>query len=343
MKGRIVIHACVLAPLFVFAVAFQTAAQDAGRRASFTRGGWAGAKYVAMGKAAEVIVDDVYSIYWNPAGLAGLKERERLSPEEIRDRARKGDVASITEDDLIHFSEEKGTRTVFQIGASATQLDAEREAGFGGAAFNIFGGVMGAGVYSTRSTGIQGRDESGNPTSKLDYSGSVGYLSYGWASGVSSLGISVKGLYEKIGEVAYYGGGIDVGTQVDVIPFLRVGFVVTDIGAAMKPDKRYEGIDNRYDFAAPTVRVSLALTSQQSDFTLAMSAVRKLEQKEEYELNIGIRYNIYKNLAAYVGLNDKLFTTGASFTIWGIEAAYAFSYDNINDGYNHTVSALINL
>lgn len=315
-------------------------AQDAGRRASYTRGGWAGAKYVAMGKAAEVIVDDVYAIYWNPAGLAGLKERERLSPEEIQRRAREGSVGSISEEDLVRFSDDAATRTVFQIGISAAMLDIEREAGFGGVAFNLFGGVMGMGVYSIQSKGIETRDEGGNLTGKLDYSGSVGYLSYAWTSGISSIGFSLKGLYEKIGEVGYYGGGLDIGTQVDVIPFLRVGFVVMDIGTGLKPDKQYENIENEYDFGSPTLKLSMALTSRQSDFILAFSVVRKLEQ-EEYELNVGISYQLIKNMAVYVGMNDTQFSSGLSVKVWGLEVGYAFSYDNIDAGYNNIVSVTL--
>ncbi|HPQ53319.1 MAG TPA: hypothetical protein PK253_08695 [Spirochaetota bacterium] len=315
-------------------------AQDAGSRASYTRGGWAGAKYVAMGRAAEVIVDDVYAIYWNPAGLAGLKERERLSTEEIQRRAREGSVGSISEEDLVRFSDDTATRTVFQIGISAAKLDIEREAGFGGIAFNLFGGVMGMGLYSIQSKDIEARDESGNLMGKLDYSGSVGYLSYAWTSGISSIGFSLKGLYEKVGDVGYYGGGVDIGTQVDVIPFLRVGFVVMDIGTGLKPDKQYENIENEYDFGSPSLKLSMALTSRQSDFILAFSIVRKLEQ-EEYDLNVGISYQLIKNMAVYVGMNDTEFSSGLSMKVWGLEVAYAFSYDNIDAGYNNIVSVTL--
>ena len=33
-----------------------------GSRASYTKGGWVGAKYIAMGKAAEATVNDVFAI-----------------------------------------------------------------------------------------------------------------------------------------------------------------------------------------------------------------------------------------------------------------------------------------
>lgn len=327
--------------IFVF-TAMPLSAQDAGSRASFTRGGWAGAKYVAMGRAAEIMVDDVFSIYWNPAGLTGLKEREHLTPEQISERARSGKVSSITEEDLIRFSDETGPRTVFQIGVSAAMVDVEREAGFAGVAFNIFKGVMGTGLYSIQSRKIESRDESGNYIKDITYSGSVGYLSYAWITGVTSVGISLKGLYEKIGEVGYYGAGADAGAQVEVIPFFRVGFVVMDIGTGLKPDGTYEYIENKYDFGSPTIKISAALTSRESNFTLALSAVRKLEQKD-YELNLGLAYNLATNMTVYGGLSDSFFTAGLSFKLWNLEAAYAFSYDNIDSGYNNIVSLTLEL
>jgi hypothetical protein len=345
MKAVLHTYPALIASALMLAIALSdpAGAQEAGSRASYTRGGWAGAKYVAMGKAAEVVVDDVYSIYWNPAGLAGLKEQERLTAEEIRDRAKKGDVNSISEEDLIRFSDDRQSRTAFQIGMSAAMLDIEREAGFAGAAFSMFGGVMGMGAYSIQSKDIESRDEQGNLLGKLNYSGSVAYLSYGWASGVSSLGVSLKVLYEKIGDVGYYGGGVDVGTQVEGIPFIRVGFVVMDIGTGLKPDKRYDNISDEYEFGSPSIKLSVALTSQLSDFVAALSAVRKLEQEDEYEVNVGLSYNIARNMSIYVGLNDSLFTTGMSVHFFGVEAAYAFSYDRIDAGYNNIVSLTIGL
>lgn len=315
-------------------------AQDAGSRAAFTRGGFAGAKYLAMGRASEVVVDDVFAIYWNPAGLVGLKENERLSAEEIRERAKKGDVSTITEEDLIRFSDDEGPRTVFQLGVSAALLDIEREAGFSGVAFTAFKGVLGMGAYTIQSRNIESRDESGNYVKDIGYSGSVGYLSYAWVSGVTSIGVSLKGLYEKIGEYSYYGGGIDAGVQTEVVPFLRVGCMVSDIAAGLKPIKSYEYIDDRYDFASPSIKVSAAVTSRESDFVLAVTGVRKLESKD-YELNLGVSYALTESISAYGGLSDSYFTAGLSVNIFNMEFGYAFCYDNINSGYNNIVSLMV--
>lgn len=312
-------------------------AQDAGSRASFTRGGWAGARYVAMGKAAEVIVDDVFAIYWNPAGLSELKGKKSLTPEQIKDRAKKGDMDKISEEDLIKFSEADTGRSFVNAGFSAAMLDVEREAGFAGVAFNMFKGVMGAGLLYIQSRDIEARDVSGNYLKKMNYAASTGFLSYAWNSGVSSFGFSIKGLNEKIGDVEYIGGGLDVGTQIELIPFFKIGFVIQDIGTGLKPMRSYENIKNKYDFGSPSLKLSAALTNRTSDFLIAVTGVKKLEQ-ERYEFNVGIQYELYRQTSIYIGLNDSRFASGISVKIYGLDISYAFAYDNINLGYNNVVS-----
>ena len=313
------------------------AEDDAGSRASFTRGGWAGAKYIAMGKAAEAVVDDVYSIYWNPAGLRELLEKENLTPEEIKNRAERGELESITEDDLVNFSEEDYTKSFVLIGASLALLDIEREAGFMGVAFNMFGGVVGFGLYSIQSRDIESRDEAGNYIADIDYTASAGYISYGWASGVASFGLTVKGLNEKIGDYGYYGCGIDIGAQIELIPFLKLGFIIQDVRTGLKPYEDYRNIENKYDFASPVIKLSAAITNRASDFVISFTSIKKLEQ-EEYEFNFGFQYNILKYSSLYFGLNDSLLSSGISFNIFGVEATYAFSFDRIDSGYNNIVS-----
>lgn len=315
----------------------QLAAQDAGSRASFTRSGWVGSRYIAMGKAAEAIADDVYAIYWNPAGLVDLGEQQTLSPDDIREKVQKGDVKGISEQDLIRFSDEGDTRSFVQAGVSAALLDVEREAGFAGIAFGLGKGVMGCGLYLIQSRGIEGRDDSGNYTGDLDYVASTGFLSYGFNTGLASMGLSLKGMQERIGESTYYGAAADFGANVDVLPFLRLSFVIQDIGQTMQGDESEEEMKRRYDFGYPSLKVSAALTNRNRDFTLAVSGVKKIEQ-EKYELNGGIQYNVSGALSLHMGLNEANFAAGLSIHLLGMNIGYAFSVDNIDYGYNNIVS-----
>ena len=113
-------------------------------------------------------------------------------------------------------------------------------------------------MYSIQSLGIETRDETGLLTGTADYRGSAAYLSYAFSAGVSSIGFTVKGLQEKIADVSYYGGGLDVGIQTELFPFLRAGFVIQDIGTGLKTISKQPGISNEYDFGRPELRLSVA-------------------------------------------------------------------------------------
>jgi len=314
-------------------------AGGSGSRASFTRGGWAGARYAAMGMAAEVITDDVYAMYWNPAGLTELKGKKQLSITEIKEKARTGKVDEISEGDLLKFSDEQVRQSFFQVGFSGASLDIERNAGFAGFAFNLFRGVLGIGVYSIYSPDIESRNESGDYLKKLNYTASEAFISYSWTAGISSLGFSLKTLYEQIGETMYAGPGADIGIQVYVLPFLKIGFMAQDLGTFLYPVDSAEDVEKRYDFASPVLRLGAAFYSD-SGIVLAISAVKKLEQ-EDYDYGFGIQYDVMKNFALYLGLNNSLFSAGAGIDIGGMNISYAFSVDNIDYGYNNMVSVTL--
>ncbi len=326
----------------VFSFNILIAGEDAGSRASYTRTGWVGARYVALGKAAEVIVDDAFAIYWNPAGLCDLSGRESLSIDEIKAKAKKGDVDDIKEEDLVTFSEGEDRNGAAQIVASGAMLAIEREAGFAGAGFSLWGGVFGAGLYSIRSDDIVTRDVDGYKTGTTSYSGNIGYLSYGKYIGDTAVGLSIKGLYEKIGEYSYSGAGADLGVQTEIIPFFKVGFVLQDIGTGLYPMDNYPDVEKEYDLGNMSMKLSAAITTRGSDFIIAFSGVKKIEQ-EQYEINVGMQYDLSQFMAIYLGLNDSFFSSGVSFSIWGTEIAYAFAYDKIDYGYNNIVSVKIAL
>ncbi len=68
------------------------------------------------------------------------------------------------------------------------------------------------------------------------------------------MGLSLKGMQERIGESTYYGAAADFGANVDVLPFLRLSFVIQDIGQTMQGDDSEEKMKRRYDFGYPRSR-----------------------------------------------------------------------------------------
>jgi opacity protein-like surface antigen len=327
--------------LFFIVILFFTGnlfAENAGSRGAFTRGGWAGARYVAAGMTGEVLANDVFAIYWNPAGLSELKAETRLTESEVSEKARTGQIDEITEEDLLSFSETGYEKMFVHTGASYSGLDFERDAMFAGIALSCFSGVAGAGFYSIASTDIETRDETGAKTGTTGYSGSVAYLSYAYSANVASIGVSLKGIHEKIDDAQYGGAGADIGVQVFLLPFIKLGIMARDLGSFLKPYDSPE-IEDRYDFFYPEFKIGLLFTSD-SGFRIAFNGTKRLEQTG-FMYGGGLEYDLTGNVTVMCGLSDDYFSTGASISIVGVEAAYSFSFDRIDTGYNNTVSLSI--
>ncbi|MBN1497894.1 MAG: hypothetical protein JXA07_14060 [Spirochaetes bacterium] len=309
-----------------------------GSSGSFTRGGWVGAKYIGMGRSGEVIADDVYSIYWNPAGLTELRHTRLITEKEIREKAKTGGVSDITDADLIKFSEEDKSFTI-QTGVSGTMLGFGTRAGFWGMAVNLPRGVMGMGVYLLHTGGIDRRDFNGVKTGNLGYLATAAYLSYGVSLGVSSFGVTVKGLYERIGNTRFIGCGADVGTQVYVLPFLKVGLMVQDLGTGMYPlDSRYD-VRQKYVFTYPTLKLGMAIITNRN-FTLTASGIKKLDEKR-FGYSVGAQYDIMKWASVFIGIHDLVFSAGLTFHIVQFDVSYSFTMDTITLGFNHNASLTV--
>jgi hypothetical protein len=307
-------------------------------RGTFTRGGWVGGRYVAMGRNGEVTADDVYSIYWNPAGLTELRHTQLLTEKEIKEKAEKGKADEISEADLIKFSEEEKSFSV-QMAVSGSMLTFGASTAFFGMAINLPTGVLGIGSYTIFSGGIDRRDYNGLKTGSLDYIATAGYLSYGVSLGVTSFGFSIKGLYEKIGNDYYLGCGADIGTQVYLLPFLKVGLMVQDLGTGMYPMVKRAGIDQSYAFAYPTLKLGLAVITNRN-FTLAVSGIKKLDQKT-FGYSVGAQYDVLKWASIYIGLRDLVFSAGVTFHVVRFDVSYAFTMDTVTKGFNHIASATV--
>lgn len=310
-------------------------ADNAGGRGSFLHGGWAGAHYIAAGMTGEVMADDVFAIYWNPAGLSELLTKKNLTEEEITERAKSGNVSDISEEDLLNFSEAGARKMFFSIGISAARLDFERDALFSGVAFNAFSGVIGMGLYSIMSNNIEIRDDIGALTGHTGYSGSAAYLSYSKAGEIFSFGLTVKGIHERIGDSIYAGAGADLGVQVYMLPFLKAGFIIRDAGSFLRPYDA-ENSEMRYDFIKPQIRGGLLFMSD-SGVRFSLCGSKKLEQ-DNFEYGTGISYILNRYLVINGGLDNSFFTAGLMLKVGAFNCSYALCFDRIDSGYNNTVS-----
>ena len=318
--------------LFTGSYAF---ADNAGGRGVFLHGGWAGARYIASGMTGEVMADDVFAIYWNPAGLSELLTKKNLTEDQITEKAKEGNVSDISEDDLLNFSEAGAEKMFFSIGVSVTRLDIERDALFSGVAFNAFSGVLGVGVYTIMSNDIETRDNLGALTGHTGYSGSAAYLSYSMSGDIFSFGATIKGIHERIGDSMYAGAGADIGIQVYLLPFLKAGFIIRDAGSFLRP---YDAPDSetRYDFIKPQIKGGILFMSD-SGVRFSLCGSKKLEQ-DTFEYGAGIEYTLGRYMVINGGLDNSFFTAGLTLKTSAFNCTYALSFDRIDSGYNNTVS-----
>ncbi len=310
-------------------IPFSYALSDADKKASCLRNGWIGAEYVAMGKAAEAIVDDAFSIYWNPAGLRELENTIGYADSGAtgKDRDR------IDEDDLLTFSEDNSED--IHISISAGLIDIKSQAGFIGAAFKGLNGIIGIGAYSVFLREIEFLNKSEINTNSTQCLAGTGIISYGISHGVASFGISIKGLYENFEEKTYYGIGSDIGTQIEIIPLIKIGLVVQDAGTILRPLEIDTG-DEDHEFVTPFIKFSAALDNI-SGFTFSFTGGTIVNV--DYEFNYGIRYSISNQFTVSAGLNDySLLTAGFSCSIIDADIAYSFSYDFDKKKNNNIVS-----
>lgn len=318
----------------ICASALYAEAGSAGSRGSYTRGGYCGAEYISFGCSAEAAVDDVFAVYWNPAGLSSLRKNDTVSPDIIRAKADKGDMTGISEKDLRDFG--GSSDNVYQIGISGSSISIDRNAAFGGIAFTTGIGSFGAGVYTIFSGSIDEYDISGNKTGTSSYSGSEGILSYSRSISISSIGFSVKGLHETISDTSYAGTAFDIGVQASPFPFIKIGLVAQDLGIGLYPVSG-ENLKKEYDKGSPTLRSSVMMESRSSGVSVSGGIVRHIEQKT-FIYNAGVKYSPSAHVSLSLGYFDKDFSVGAGAKIWKFEFWYAFSYDRIGMGYNHSVS-----
>lgn len=178
-----------LAALLTFA-----SSSRAAETASFLEIG-VGARTLAMGGAATALPDGANSLYWNPAGLAGLKKRE--------------------------------------ITASHAELFASTRHDFLAYAHPTSQGTFAAGLTYLSQGRIEGRDAAGRPTAGYDASDAAISLGYARSLGTVQAGVGVKYLRSHIASTEAQGLAVDLGAKKD-LDKLTVGAALRNAGPGLK-------------------------------------------------------------------------------------------------------------
>jgi len=159
-----------------------------------------GARGIGMGGAFTALADDASAVYWNPAGLARLEQRE----------------ISVS-----HAELGLGTRENFLAYAHPTSR-----------------GTIAAALTYLSQGAIGGRDALGRPTGNYQASDSAFAGAYGLKTEVADLGVSVKYLRSHIASSEAQGVAMDAGARRAVDGAgpgkLVVGAAIRNMGPGLK-------------------------------------------------------------------------------------------------------------
>jgi hypothetical protein len=198
-----------------------------------------GARAIGMGEAYVAQADDVSALYWNPAGLALMQERQ----------------ASFMYDQM--YQDLK-----FQNANIGIPLE---------------NGAIGGSLSYLSYGDIQGFDQGGNSIgNQTAYSG-VATLGAAWLGNQWSAGANLKGIQEKLADEKANGAAFDLGGNV-IYPkpvlggTFRLGAVVQNLGSSMKFEQQSDPLPMDWKLGVAAVQmmdkklnVSVDYTSPKND------------------------------------------------------------------------------
>lgn len=156
-----------------------------------------GARPVGMGGAYTAIASDINALYYNPAGIGGIRQS--------------------------------------QLGATHTEWLNNVNYDFAGGVIPTHNGAIGVSAVYLTTGKIEGRDESGNQTG--DFYSSDMAITFSGARRLNSntqVGGSVKALQQKIASETADGFALDIGGTQRISKKVHAGLAVKNVGPKMK-------------------------------------------------------------------------------------------------------------
>jgi len=266
-----------------------------------------GGRASAMGEAFTAVVDDAYSTFWNPAGLAGLQQ----------------------------------SQLVFTHTEWLQDISNE----FFAFAFPAFGGGVGVSVYTNNVNGIQRRTTSSvEPIGSVDANDVAFSISYGRnvAEDIQA-GVTVKYLYEKIFTESSSGYAVDLGVKYHVKNSpLQVGFVVQNLGSMS--EFAQESVDLPKTFRGG-VQYQMALENFGSSLIFAIDGVKTVDT--DFHTNFGaellLKQKIFLRVGYQTGFDQKSVGGGLGLTFHRYQLDYGYTPFDSNFGEIHRFSFALNL
>jgi len=245
-----------------------------------------GARYIGLGEASAAVVDDGYSMYWNPAGMSKVDRTEFAFTN----------VDWISDVSLNYASLTRPMSFGGAIGFSMTVLD----------------------IADIEETTVFEREGTGETFDATSYTIGVGYGRY--FTDRFAFGFAMKYVSERISEASASGIAFDFGTQFETgFSGLRMGMNIANLGPGLElsgsdlvfryePDPDNESVDQENaelvteSYELPlTFRFGLAydlVNQNNSIWTITAEAKHPNDNSQQYAL--GSEY-IWNDLVALRG------------------------------------------
>lgn len=279
MRFSLALAACVTAFVFIAGAS----AVEAGTKSPFTP---VGVRTQGMGNAFVAIADDINSIYWNPAGLARIEDRQII----------------VAHDDLYGFGVDEN-----YLGYAQKQFGFSwKHTGVGGTEF-MFGADWAQDVF-TLAYAYQ--------VDPRTYAGvSLKYLKQTFQRPASSsLPVNFAGL---VRDIDADGTGVDVGILYIVDEATTVGIAVRDLLGTGEAEN-IEG--DRKDHYEPTY--TIGFSRHPND--LSLFSIQMTHALDEYRVQLGVEYKLQEEIKLRLGLDDEIITAGVGLYHQDWEFDYAF-------------------
>jgi hypothetical protein len=211
-----------------------------------------GARAIAMGEAYTAQADDVSSLYWNPAGLALMQERQAsfMYDQMYRDLS----YSNLA----IGFPLENGA-----IGASLSYL------GYGS---------------------IAGYDPNGDPIGDQSAHSAVGTVGAAWLGNQWSAGINLKGIQENLADDKANAFAFDAGVNL-IYPkpvlggTMRLGLVAQNLGSGIKHIEQEDDLPTAYKVGLAAVQLMNRKLNLSFDYNMPKEEDGIFSTGAEYWLN----------------------------------------------------------
>lgn len=306
-----VVKTLLLAVFGIGAIAPVFASESAGQAGAYLKMG-VGARAIGMGSAFTAVANDSTAAFWNPAGLAKLKDSEASFMH-----------ANLTDDRDYNFlnyahrlnknGKDNGTVAISHIRFGIDGIPETREHQDG----------TGAWVPDTDAAGnvkIYGYFEDKETETFVSYGRKVSDKFYA--------GANLKYLDHKLFNAGAHSWGLDFGFMYDCNEKTTLGLSVRDIGESM--DWSTGAKDD------VPVTTTFGVAHKYNDKLLISADLNKVKDMD-LKLFAGIEYKIHDKVDLRIGSHDKDLTLGASFKLDTWRFDYSYADETLGDA--HRISA----